>query len=156
MFEINLAPWRDKKRKQDKLRAFLVVIASILFACTLQLVGVVYLNHQSNKQLLRVNVLKNQHTSMQIQQEKIRVIIASLAEKHSRIDQIKKIKMHHFSFLSFCKALAFLVPNGVFLHRFDYQNGRVELSGAGESSFHSAGISVPGAPITARAKPSVA
>ena len=136
MIEINLTPWRDSKRRQDKLRSSVVIITSILSSCTLQLLAAVYLNHQSNKQFLELNVLREQYASVQIQQEKVRLAIDDLAEKHSQIDQIKNFKMHHFAFISFCKALEFLVPNGVFLHYFDYQNGRIKLSGVGKSPDH--------------------
>ena len=136
MIEINLAPWRERKRKQDKLRAALIVISSILFSCALQLTCVVYLNHQSNKQLVRVNTLKEQYQSIHTQQKKISLMIDTLAQAQSKIDRIKKLKMHHFAFVFFCKALDLLVPNGVFLDHFYYQNGRVELSGVGESSRH--------------------
>ena len=136
MIEINLVPWREKKRKQDKLRTSFIVISSILFSCALHLTGVVYLNHQSNKQLERVNSLKNQYQSIHTQQRKIRVVIDTLAQTQSQNDRIKKLKMHHLAFIFFCKALEILVPNGVFLDHFYYQNGRVELSGVGESSRH--------------------
>ena len=63
-------------------------------------------------------------------------MIDTLAQAQSKVDRIKKLKMHHLAFVFFCKALDLLVPNGVFLDHFYYQNGRVELSGVGESSHH--------------------
>lgn len=129
MLEINLLPWREKKKKQTKIRLYLLLsaIASMLSFFNLYVES--YFDHLKEHEAKACNDLKEKLNDLEQLIQKAE--IEDSVSKKQKILLRKIIKEISYSrkIISFLYDLIDVLPNNVSLEKIKNQNKKIILAG---------------------------
>lgn len=129
MTSINLLPWREKRRTQNKRQLLTMILAAAIFALFINFIWYLLLQPSINHQQRRNNFL----------QQQIQAANAVLAQKQSFeqkkkevVDQMKTLEQLHnqrYRIVELLDSLPKILPNSVFVNAIEVQNTAISLTG---------------------------
>ena len=134
MIDINLLPWRNEQRKNNK-QALLI---SATIAIFIALVAILLIhNHYANK--ISIQEVRNQ-----LLRKEIRVVVAKSqelekfkdikAELTHKIQTLENIRYERYQTLKLFHEIASITPDGIFLQKMDRDKNTITLTGYANSN----------------------
>lgn len=134
MSNINLLPWREEYKKKKKNTFFVMLLLCSLVILGLSYLGKMYVDSMINAQTQRNQYLQTQTIILDRRIAEIRNIKEEKAQLERRIDLIQKLEEKRNYATRLFNTLAETVPEGVYLKTATFNDEKVVVRGAAESS----------------------
>jgi type IV pilus assembly protein PilN len=140
MTQINLLPWREQKRTQQKKQLIRLLVLSILATFIIVFVFNYYVTEQGRQQRLRNQIVQQEITAYQQQLSKINNLQKSRDELIARMSLVSKLQSTRILMVHLFDELSKITPSGIYLTRMEGKNKRIIVSGYATSNKHVAQI----------------
>ncbi|MCD6048081.1 MAG: pilus assembly protein PilN [Gammaproteobacteria bacterium] len=129
MTTINLLPWREKARKQQKQNFILLCALAVGVAFILNVIIFVMLQVQINKQERRNGILQQEKQINSGILAKKKKFETDKSEVLSQIATVKELNNQRYRIVEIFNAIPRLLPNGVYITSINVQKELIELQG---------------------------
>ncbi|CAM4501763.1 MAG: hypothetical protein LEGION0403_FIIPPAGN_01837 [Legionella sp.] len=136
MVQINLLPWREHKRQQEK-KAF---IRRLIFGCVLALLTTVSVNYHV------VNLTTNQHIRNEMLRQELSVCEGAINELKilqqtrarllSQISAVHQLLSRRMLIVHLFDELTWVVPTGIYLRKIEEKDNVISLLGYAKSNIY--------------------
>lgn len=134
MTQINLIPWREQKREQEKkLFTTMLLIASVISVCIVFIINS-YAHYLISNQTERNQILKEEITSLDKKLIEIKSLKRTREELVSRMAIIQDLQSTRTLMVHLFDELIKISPTGIFISKLERKNDVVSLSGYAESN----------------------
>lgn len=134
MTQINLLPWREQKREQEKKLFALMALACILIACFIVFLINSYASDLVSNQIERNQMLQREINTMNTQLKEIKVLQAVRATLISRMSIVRNLQSTRTLMVHLFDELIKVIPVGVYLIKIEGKNNIISVSGYSESN----------------------
>jgi type IV pilus assembly protein PilN len=134
MFQINLLPWREYKRQQEK-RAFIrrLSLGSILALLTTFSINYYVLNLTTNQQI-RNQMLRQELTVCEGQIKELKILEKTRTRLLSQISAVHHLRSKRMLIVHLFDELTWIVPTGVYLRKVEEKDNVISLFGYAKSN----------------------
>lgn len=136
MTEINLLPWREQRREQDKKLFTTILSSGIVGACAIVFLGNYYANHLVNTQLERNNILQNEINNLDNHITEIRSLKTVRAGLISRMTIVQNLQSTRTLMVHLFDELIKILPPGIYITKVERKNDVVSVWGYAESNIN--------------------
>lgn len=134
MAEINLLPWREKQREQDKKLFTSMMLVGVITAVCITFLINYYAIHLIENQTARNQVLQKEINSLDEQIKEIKMLKQVRNSLISRMSIIKNLQSTRTLMVHLFDELIKLMPSGVHVYKLERKNDQVTLWGYSESN----------------------
>lgn len=134
MTEINLLPWREHKREQDKKLFTTMSLMGVIFAALIVFLINTYAVHLVNNQTIRNQTLQKEITSLNEQIKEIKVLKQVRDGLISRMSIVQNLQSTRTLMVHLFDELIKVMPPGIYVTKLERQNDVVSLWGYAESN----------------------
>jgi type IV pilus assembly protein PilN len=134
MTEINLLPWRDTLRDAIKKEFLIVMTIILVLAISILIIGDNVIKSKIQLQLKVNTVLKTDMNLLETKLSAIKTIKTELNNLTVKQDALKKLQVDRASTVRLLEQIAYQIPPGVYLTRFDRKGTLLSFEGVTESN----------------------
>jgi len=134
MTHINLLPWREKKREQDKKVFTTMLLAGGVIAALIVFLVNYYASNLVSNQTARNEILQKENTILDGQISEIKALKLIREGLISRMSIIQNLQSTRTLMVHLFDELIKVVPSGVYVIKLERQNDIVSLWGYSESN----------------------
>lgn len=134
MTQINLLPWREKKREQAKKMFITMVISSAVIAALIVFIINYYASELINNQTARNQMLEKEIKSLNEQIKEIKILKLTRKALISRMAIVQNLQSTRTLMVHLFDELIKVTPTGVFVTKLERKNDIVTLWGHSESN----------------------
>lgn len=134
MTEINLLPWREKKREQEKKLFLILVVAGLVCAGIIAFLINSYAVHLVDNQNGRNQLLQKEINSLNEQIKEIQMLKKVRTSLISRMAIIKNLQSTRTVMVHLFDELIKVMPTGVYVYKLERKTDQVTLWGYAESN----------------------
>lgn len=134
MTNINLLPWREKKREQEKKTFTTVLLSSVVISALIVFLVNYYADSLVSNQLGRNKILENEITVLDDQIKEIKSLKTVRAGLISRMAIVQNLQSTRTLMVHLFDELITVIPSGIFLTKVERKNDVVTLWGYAESN----------------------
>ena len=134
MATINLLPWRDEYRQEQKREFFSVLLLSMVLAALLAYVWVAFMETQLAGQQLRNSLFKNEIAQLEQQVKEINQLKQQRKQLESKIGVIQGLQNKRPLIVHYFDEMARSVPDGVYLKSLIRKEDGYNIKGIAESN----------------------
>lgn len=134
MTDINLLPWRELKREQEKKAFFLQIALGVVCAVIVVLLANYYVNHIIENQRNRNQILELEIKKLEKQIKEIEEIKKLRQALIARMIIIQNLQATRILTVRLFDELIKIMPDGVYLTRMERQGDKITLLGYAESN----------------------
>lgn len=134
MVQINLLPWRDQKRQQER-RAF---IRRLSFGGTLSLLTILSINYYvlnlANNQRIRNQMLRQELTVCERKINELKILEKTRVRFLSQISTVHQLLSRRELIVHLFDELTWVVPTGIYLRKVEEKDNVISLFGYAKSN----------------------
>ena len=134
MPNINLLPWREKKREEEKKQFYVVLGMGIFIAMGIAYLINMYANQLIDNQNQRNQVLTNEIATLDKQIKEIKALQMLRSALITRMNIIHNLQSTRSLTVRLFDELVNIMPKGVYLTKLERQNNKVLVFGYAESN----------------------
>lgn len=134
MAKINLLPWREQKREQEKKLFTSMLLAGVFAAVVIVFLINSYAFHLVSVQLERINILKKELTVLDEQIKEIKSLKQISEALISRMSIVQNLQSTRTLMVHLFDELINIMPSGIYVIKMDRHNDVVTLWGFAESN----------------------
>lgn len=134
MVNINLLPWREELREARRKRFFLALVAVVLLALGLVLMGERYINAAIERQVARNHYLGQQTAKLDQQIARISELRVQRQQLMARMKIIEDLQGNRLVSARMFEQLASTLPDGVYFTDVSQVGTTLSISGAAQSN----------------------
>jgi type IV pilus assembly protein PilN len=134
MTQINLLPWREQKREQEKKMFTLILIASAIFAAFIVFIVNYYASELVSNQVARNQILQNEINSLEDQIREIKALKQIRQALISRMSIVQNLQSTRTLMVHLFDELIKVLPPGIYVTKLERKNDMVTLWGYSESN----------------------
>lgn len=134
MTEINLLPWREKLREQEKKWFAAVLLTGIVAAAVLVFFINYYTGHLVDNQMIRNQMLQKQITELDKQIIEIRDLKERRAALISRMLIIRNLQATRVLMVHLFDELIKIIPSGIYVTKLERKDDIITIWGFAESN----------------------
>ncbi|KTD48263.1 PilN domain-containing protein [Legionella quateirensis] len=134
MTEINLLPWREHKREQEKKLFTTMSLIGIVFAAFVVFLINSYAVHLVNNQTTRNQMLQKEIASLDEQIKEIKVLKQIREGLISRMSIVQNLQSTRTLMVHLFDELIKVMPSGIYVTKLERQNDIVSVWGYSESN----------------------
>lgn len=134
MTQINLLPWREQKREQEKKLFTTMLLTGVVIAAVIVFLINSYATHLVNNQTVRNQTLQKEITSLDDQITEIKSLKQIREGLISRMSIVQNLQSTRTLMVHLFDELIKVIPAGVYVTKLERQNDVVSLWGYSESN----------------------
>lgn len=134
MTEINLLPWREQKREQDKKLFLLILLGSVFGAALVILLVNLYANNLVSNQIVRNQMLKDEIAVFDKQIKEIKDLKKTRQALISRMSIVRNLQSTRTLMVHLFDELIKVLPPGIYVTKLERQRDIVTVTGYAESN----------------------
>jgi type IV pilus assembly protein PilN len=134
MAEINLLPWREKKREQEKKQFTTSLIGGVLGACLIVFLMHSYATHLIDTQTARNQLLQNEIALVEEQIKEIKSLKETRDSLISRMTIIQNLQSTRTVMVHLFDELIRVMPSGVYIYKLERKEDVVTMWGYAQSN----------------------
>lgn len=134
MTQINLLPWREKQREQEKKMFTTMLLVGIVFAAVVVFLINSYATHLVDNQTNRNKILQDEITKLDAQIKEIKALKQIRESLISRMSIIQNLQSTRTLMVHLFDELIKVVPSGMYVTKLQRENDVVTLWGYSESN----------------------
>jgi type IV pilus assembly protein PilN len=134
MTRINLLPWRELQREQEKKLFTALLAFSVFISGLLVLLGYSYSSHLVNNQTDRNQMLQKEITSLNEQIKEIRALKKVREALISRMSIVQNLQSTRTMMVHLFDELIKIMPEGVYIYKVERKNDIITVSGYSDSN----------------------
>jgi type IV pilus assembly protein PilN len=134
MTEINLLPWREKKREQDKKLFTSMLLGAVVFAAVIVFLVDSYASYLVDTQTARNAMLQKEITSLDDQIKEIKILKQVRLALTSRMSIIQDLQSTRTLMVHLFDELINVVPSGLYVYKLERKDNQISLWGYAESN----------------------
>ena len=134
MAHINLLPWREELRKEQKQQFAVMSLLTVVLACLVLLYAHLYIGGLLDDQNARNEYLKTETAALDQRIKAIKDLEATRAKLQARINIIQQLQRSRPGVVHLFDELARTLPNGVYLTGISQKGQAVTVNGVAQSN----------------------
>ncbi len=134
MAHINLLPWREELRKEQKQQFAIMSLLTVVLACLVLLYAHLYIGGMLDDQNARNEYLKTETVALDQRIKAIKDLEGTRAKLQARINIIQQLQRSRPGVVHLFDELARTLPNGVYLTGITQKDQAVTVSGVAQSN----------------------
>lgn len=134
MTEINLLPWREKRREQEKKWFTAVLLTSVVGAAVIVFLINYYAGYLVDNQTTRNQMLQKQITILDKQILEIRQLKELKAALISRMSVIRNLQATRVLIVHLFDEIIKIIPSGIYITKLERKDNLITLWGFAESN----------------------
>ncbi len=134
MTKINLLPWREQKREQEKKLFTTLSVAAVVASICVVFLSNYYANHLISNQLERNQILQNEIASLDNQIKEIKALKTLRAGLISRMSIVQNLQSTRTLMVRLFDELIKVMPPGIYVTKVERKNDVVSVWGYAESN----------------------
>lgn len=134
MTRINLLPWREQKREQEKKVFTTILIACAIFAAFIVFIVNYYAAELVSNQVARNQILQNEINSLEDQIKEIKALKQIRQALISRMSIVQNLQSTRTLMVHLFDELIKVLPPGIYVTKLERKNDMVTLWGYSESN----------------------
>ncbi len=134
MAHINLLPWREELRKEQKQQFAIMSLLTIVLACFVLLYAHLYIGGMLDDQNARNEYLKTETAALDQRIKAIKDLEGTRAKLQARINIIQQLQRSRPGVVHLFDELARTLPNGVYLTGITQKDQTVTVTGVAQSN----------------------
>ena len=134
MTEINLLPWREQHREQEKKLFTSMLGGGIVVACLAVFLLNYYVSHLVNQQLERNQILQNEITELDKQLQEIKSLKTVRAGLISRMSIVQNLQSTRTLMVHLFDELIKVMPPGIYITKMERKNDVITIHGYADSN----------------------
>ncbi|BCA95916.1 pilus assembly protein PilN [Legionella antarctica] len=134
MTQINLLPWREQKREQEKKVFTTILIASSVFAAFIVIIVNYYASELVSNQTSRNQILQKEINSLEAQIKEINALTLIRKALISRMSIVQNLQSTRTLMVHLFDELIQILPQGIYVTKLERKNDMVNLWGYSESN----------------------
>lgn len=134
MTEINLLPWREKKREQEKKFFTTMLLSSVVVSAFVVFLVYSYANHLISNQTERNKILKDQINVLNEEIKEIKALKQVRESLISRMAIVQNLQSTRTLMVHLFDELIKIMPSGAYVYKLDRKKDLITLSGYAESN----------------------
>lgn len=134
MTEINLLPWREQKREQEKKLFTTMLLVGIIIAAAIVFLMNSYVSHLISNQMNRNQILQKEITALDEQIKEIKVLKQIREGLISRMSIVQNLQSTRTLMVHLFDELIKITPPGVYITKMQREHDVVTLWGYSESN----------------------
>jgi type IV pilus assembly protein PilN len=134
MAHINLLPWREELRKEQKKQFAILSLLTVVLACLVLLYAHLYIGGLLDDQNARNEYLKTETAALDQRIKEIKDLETTRAKLQARINIIQQLQRSRPGVVHLFDELARTLPNGVYLSGIAQKDLAVTVTGVAQSN----------------------
>jgi type IV pilus assembly protein PilN len=134
MAHINLLPWREELRKEQKKQFAILSLLTVVLACMVLLYAHLYIGGLLDDQNARNEYLKTETAALDQRIKEIKDLETTRAKLQARINIIQQLQRSRPGVVHMFDELARTLPNGVYLTGIAQKDQAVTVTGVAQSN----------------------
>lgn len=134
MTNINLLPWREKKREKDKKFFLMILISGVISACVMVALIEFYASAMVSHQIKRNQLLENEIKMLDAQISEIKAIKQTREALISRMTIVQNLQSTRTLMVHLFDELIKVMTPGVYVTKLERKNDLVTMTGFSESN----------------------
>ncbi|MFA6303451.1 MAG: PilN domain-containing protein [Legionella sp.] len=134
MTEINLLPWREQKREQEKKMFTSMLLASVFVTILILLLVNYYTSNLVSNQSARNQILQDEISLLNKQIKEIKTLKQTREALISRMSVVRNLQSTRTLMVHLFDELIKVLPSGIYVTKLERQNDIVTLTGYSESN----------------------
>lgn len=134
MPDINLLPWREELREERKRQFFSSLVLTAVLAALIGFAWYTWVNSFIDGQEKRNQILQTEISALDTQANEIRALRKEKSEMLDRMEVIKGLQTNRPEIVKLYDQLVRVVPDGVYLSRFNVNGASISMEGRAESN----------------------
>lgn len=134
MTEINLLPWREKQREQEKKRYTFMLLGGVIFSSIIVFFMYTYAVHLVDNQTIRNQMLQKEINGLNEQIKEIKDLKKVRESLISRMAIIQNLQSTRTLMVHLFDEMIKIVPSGVHIYKLERKSDQVTLWGYAESN----------------------
>ena len=134
MTEINLLPWRERKREQNKKMFTTMLLISVIFAAAMVFLINYYASHLVNNQRERNDILQKEIHALDDEIKEIKTLKKIREGLISRMSIVQNLQSTRTLMVHLFDELIKVMPSGVYVTKMERKSDLVSLWGYSESN----------------------
>jgi type IV pilus assembly protein PilN len=134
MTEINLLPWREKKREQEKKLFTSMLLTGVVVAAVIVFLINAYATHLVDNQTIRNSILQKEITTLDQQIIEIKSLKKVRNALISRMSIVQNLQSTRTLMVHLFDELISIAPSGVTIYKVERKNDTVSIWGYAESN----------------------
>lgn len=134
MTEINLLPWREQKREQEKKMFTSMLLASVFATILILLLVNYYASNLVSNQSARNQILQDEISLLNKQIKEIKTLKQTREALISRMSVVRNLQSTRTLMVHLFDELIKVLPSGIYVTKLERQNDIVTLTGYSESN----------------------
>jgi type IV pilus assembly protein PilN len=136
MTEINLLPWREQKREQEKKQFMTYLLTGLVLAMAVVFLVNYYATYLVNGQTERNQRLKNEIATLEAHIRDISTLKKLRAALIARMNVIQNLQATRILTVHLLDEIMSIIPDGIHLYEVKRERNKVTLLGYSESNTH--------------------
>lgn len=134
MTEINLLPWREQRREQERKWFTTMLLAGVVVAISVAFLINSYANHLVNVQTERNKILSDEIANLDEQIKEIKTLKQVRSALISRMSIVQNLQSTRTMMVHLFDELINIIPAGIYVTKLERKNDLVTLWGFSESN----------------------